>query len=129
MKTCKDCNTEKSLDAFYSTVRARGNTEYSVRCKPCHSLDSVKTARQRKTGWGREQFDAAWETQKGCCAICSKTMKDSGRSHDSVMADHCHDSLSTRALLCGSCNKLLGLAQDNPETLTRAIAYLKHHGK
>lgn len=38
--------------------------------------------------------------------------------------DHCHETKKVRGLLCGRCNYLLGVAQDNPLVLARAALYL-----
>lgn len=38
--------------------------------------------------------------------------------------DHCHQTNQVRGLLCGPCNRALGLLKDNIGNLERAIAYL-----
>lgn len=69
-----------------------------------------------------EQFDAMLAAQGGKCAICPRTEPD-GR-HKQWNVDHCHSSGKVRGLLCTQCNKMLGSARDNIETLQSAIHYL-----
>ena len=41
--------------------------------------------------------------------------------------DHCHATGRIRALLCGACNGMLGLAKDKPATLRAAADYIEKH--
>jgi hypothetical protein len=61
--------------------------------------------------------------QRHLCAICGKTNPGSRRLH----IDHCHTTNKTRDLLCGNCNRGLGYAKDNPNTLRAAACYLRKH--
>lgn len=53
----------------------------------------------------------------GNCPICSVY-------HERLHVDHCHDSGLVRGLLCGSCNKGIGLLRDSKKNLKNAIKYL-----
>lgn len=68
-----------------------------------------------------EDYDAMLEAQGGGCAICGGTCK-SGKN---LSVDHCHDSAKIRGLLCGHCNKGIGLFLDNPAFLRSAADYLE----
>jgi hypothetical protein len=57
--------------------------------------------------------------QGGRCAICLQR-PPSGRLH----VDHDHQTGRIRGLLCGSCNKALGLFRDDPARMRRAATYL-----
>ena len=59
------------------------------------------------------------EEQNGVCAICNRSQKS--RLH----VDHCHETGLVRGLLCGSCNRALGLMKDSTEFLLKAIQYLQ----
>lgn len=48
-------------------------------------------------------------------------------SHRERTIDHCHVTGKVRGILCGLCNKALGLMKDNREILLGAIAYLDKH--
>ena len=64
------------------------------------------------------QYDEMLKRQRGRCALCRSTPKAK------LGVDHCHRTGHVRGLLCGSCNRGLGLFHDNPRTLRRALAYL-----
>lgn len=59
--------------------------------------------------------------QGGCCAICGETMT-------TPHTDHSHTTGQVRALLCGTCNVMLGMGKDDPARLRAAADYLEQHG-
>lgn len=67
-----------------------------------------------------EEFDAMVEAQQGCCAVC-------GRLMDRISVDHSHATGEVRELLCATCNSGIGMFNDDPEVMHKAIAYLKKH--
>lgn len=69
-------------------------------------------------------YDAAYEEQKGCCAICG-IFKEKTERHHRLVVDHCHDTGVFRGLLCHNCNVALGLLGDNINSLHNAIFYLR----
>jgi hypothetical protein len=81
-------------------------------------------------------YDRMLAAQGGVCAIC-KTHPDhkvrAGVNEDTrrLAVDHVHlpdgSSGPVRALLCGSCNTMIGLAKDDPERLREAARYLDHY--
>jgi len=58
--------------------------------------------------------------QDGLCAICRKTCS-SGKA---LAIDHDHKTGVVRGLLCGKCNRGLGLFCDSKELLLNAYTYL-----
>jgi len=52
------------------------------------------------------------------CPICEREQR--------LVADHCHRTGLARALICTRCNNGLGMFQDSPKLLRRAIRYLRH---
>lgn len=56
--------------------------------------------------------------QAGLCAICKI------RPDKVLHVDHCHEHGYVRGLLCGKCNKALGLFGDKTERLRAAASYL-----
>lgn len=61
------------------------------------------------------------EEQGGVCAICG-----TGNGQKMLHVDHDHGTGRVRGLLCHQCNRVLGLAHDNPELMRKAIEYLSH---
>lgn len=121
VKACSKCEQELDRNGSY--------------CKSCHnksSLDSYhrnkhtgKNAAQRRVLWLKklygltpEQYTELFERQNGVCAICQEMTTD--RLH----IDHCHETGRVRGLLCGKCNKALGLLKDSTKLLDRAKEYL-----
>jgi len=90
-----------------------------------HSLTTEeKILRNRKQqvslyGLTLEDYDAMMERQNGVCAICSTRTK--GNLH----IDHNHQTNEVRGLLCGKCNRAIGLLNDDVSLFTKAITYLK----
>ena len=62
-----------------------------------------------------------FEEQGGACAICGT---DEPGSKESWHLDHNHKTGSLRAILCGPCNRGLGLFKDDADTLLAAALYL-----
>ena len=69
-----------------------------------------------------DQYGIMLKRQNGVCAICK------GRSKGERLAvDHVHGTEKVRGLLCGPCNRALGLFKDDPVRLAVAIEYLRLH--
>ena len=67
-----------------------------------------------------EQYAQMYQEQDGCCAICDVRAAR-------LDVDHDHKSGEVRKLLCGPCNRMLGLARESSATLYAAAAYLAMH--
>lgn len=78
-----------------------------------------------KYGITAAQYDQMLEAQGHGCAICGRRECRTGKA---LAVDHSHVTGKVRGLLCGSCNKGIGLLQDSPELLTRAARYLEAQG-
>lgn len=74
---------------------------------------------QKLYGITEEQYQTLWFQQDGKCAICKQP------SDKRLHIDHCHLSKKVRGLLCGPCNRGLGLFKDNPDLLIAAKDYLE----
>lgn len=82
-----------------------------------------ETGRRRqlqKYGLTLEQFDEQLAKQNGVCAICQQ-LETGGKS---LAVDHCHSTGVVRGLLCGSCNRALGLFGESIFNLRAATRYL-----
>ena len=117
---CRDCGEE--------IPAAEPGKRRSVRCDKCRSahrkpyqLDPRKNRDKhlrRMYGISLLDFEAMANTQGWLCAIC-------GNKPEVLHVDHDHDSRKIRGLVCGSCNRLMGLALDSPEILRSAAKYLE----
>lgn len=77
-----------------------------------------------------EEYDAMYDQQKGCCAICGAAKEPwepgvgiAGRGRFLVV-DHSHETSSVRGLLCLHCNCGIGQLRDSVPILLAAITYL-----
>lgn len=91
-------------------------------CKPCY----WKTRGPAKRAWGLkayglspDDYDTLVALQDGRCRICGSPAK---RLH----VDHDHGSGAIRGLLCGRCNRGIGMLGDSPDTLRRAAEYIEN---
>lgn len=142
-KKCTTCGVEKNLNEFFNSKIYKDGKSY--RCKSCDNIarnayrakHRDKHLRwQRERNWkhcygiGRPEFEAMWENQDGMCAICGVKMTNIEIDNDPVnksntsCIDHCHSSGRVRGILCARCNKGLGMFDDDPVKITKAVDYL-----
>lgn len=76
---------------------------------------------RKEFGLTEAQYTAMAATQGGLCAICGQAPEYA------LEVDHDHATGQVRALLCRLCNRMLGLAKDDPARLASAIRYLAAH--
>jgi hypothetical protein len=67
-------------------------------------------------GITKEEFDAKVTKQSNLCAACKTALPTD--------LDHNHSTGQNRGVLCGDCNRGLGLFKDSPERLRNAADYL-----
>jgi len=87
--------------------RYRATPEYKLRYGTARS-DRTEAQYVALAGRPRPKF----------CEVC-------GRNDSRIHFDHCHTLGHFRGWLCGKCNTILGMADDNPDILTKLAAYLK----
>lgn len=78
---------------------------------------------KRKYGITPDDYDNMFYAQDGACAICREEPKAETRLH----VDHDHNTSAVRGLLCGTCNKGIGLFRDSRQLLFQAVEYLDSH--
>jgi hypothetical protein len=81
-------------------------------------------ARATKYGISTLDLELMYKRQNSQCALCGITENETGKK---LVIDHCHAEGHVRALLCNPCNLGLGHFKDNPETLEKALKYVRHH--
>lgn len=73
-----------------------------------------------KYGIGMAERYKLAEQQNWTCAICP--VKD---ERGSLNIDHCHTTGRVRGLVCGNCNRAIGLFKDDPRIIKNAAHYLE----
>lgn len=76
--------------------------------------------RQEHYGLSEDAYQVLLAVASGSCMLCHKPT-------NKLHIDHNHETGEVRGLLCGSCNRGLGMFHDNTETLTAAIEYLRRN--
>ena len=117
MKKCRRCNETKEYSAY--SAKKSNNDGYNHRCRSC--LSEVKLI--VRYGISIEHYEEMYEQQQGRCKICNIEEKHASRGKFHV--DHCHKTEEVRGLLCGKCNRGLGMFRDNSEFLREAANYLE----
>ena len=86
----------------------------------------IGTAARRLRDYGLTQvaFNQLLEAQGGACAIC-RVLLDLGRG---THVDHDHGSGLVRGILCGRCNRGIGVFKDDAALLRAAATYLCEKG-
>jgi hypothetical protein len=111
--------------------------QYTEKAREKQSKEDAKRFKKRREndlqkiyGITLEEYDQRWASQKGLCAICGnpETRLDhrSGKPK-ALVVDHNHDTHKVRALLCHSCNLMIGHAKESVERLTKGAVYLNHY--
>lgn len=76
-------------------------------------------------GITEKEYEAMWRRRGGKCDICASISLDGKRLH----VDHCHENNTIRGLLCGNCNRAIGLMKDSIHLLNSATDYLERSGR
>jgi hypothetical protein len=137
-KACAACRVVKEIGEF-NVDRSRPDGR-QCSCRDCRSTKwkakyAADPARYRDQqlqvnyGITAEQFDKMVADQGGVCAICTRAFPDDR----APAVDHDHSCCPgkkscgrcLRKLLCGSCNRGIGLFSDDPARLLAAAAYLR----
>lgn len=126
---CRTCGEVKSYDDFYWQAD-KGRLAYY--CKHCKKVQDKayrdgnpreyrSKVLKRKYGITAAEFDQMLAAQGGGCAICETDVNPDSRS---LAVDHCHKTGKVRGILCGRCNKALGLLRDDVLLFEKAVTYL-----
>lgn len=112
--------------------------EYAKRHRERHPRARRAERYPREYGITLEQYEERLEEQGGVCAVCRRpeTRVTKG-TPDSLSVDHdrrcCPGKRScgrcVRGLLCGACNRALGLLNDNVERIRAAADYVESQAR
>jgi DNA repair exonuclease SbcCD ATPase subunit len=73
-------------------------------------------------GITNRDYEEMLENQGFCCDGCGTHQNELDKK---LNVDHDHKTGTIRGLLCGNCNRALGLVKDNVETLVKLKKYLE----
>lgn len=116
----------------YRKMRYEIDNDYRERQRRA-AREKMRQIRAIQAGNRERIYAELFEKQGGVCAICRKP--ESAFAHKTsatvrrLAIDHDHSTGQVRALLCRSCNMMLGAADDDPRLLRIAIEYLEKHSK
>jgi hypothetical protein len=128
---------QSAIDAGHMTYTSsdacpKGHVERFVttnNCTGCAKANDkrrgnvIKWKRIEKVyGLTRDAFAALLSSQQLQCCICRCALTEA-TSH----IDHCHKTSRVRGLLCGPCNRGIGIFKDDISRIENAIKYLRGH--
>jgi hypothetical protein len=120
---CRSCQKEGHRDYYVrnsETVIARTKLWATNNPEKVKILSRNRQRRRLYNGFTPEDFDRWMESQGGRCAGCGDEFGDT-MPH----IDHDHATGAVRGLLCGPCNKALGMALDSSKRLMGLARYLQ----
>lgn len=118
---------KKKLKKYNIEYKENNKEIIKEKRKKYHIKNSLKISKQvrevkLKTRYGitKDQYNLILVGQDFKCAICGKEYQWNKK----LDIDHNHNTGEIRGLLCGNCNRGLGLFKDNVKNLKKAINYL-----
>jgi len=87
--------------------------------------DSCKNSKLKHNyGITLDQYNQMVIDQDDKCLICLCNFSTTDKSRKANI-DHCHKTNKVRGILCHKCNTGIGLLNDNPDILKKAVIYLE----
>lgn len=132
MKKCTTCNIEKALHEYSRS--STGKYGRASQCKSCNKKYraewlATKEPHYRKSEALKRIYNIDYaeylrllDGQDHKCAICRKPSSEFKKG---LSVDHCHSTGKIRGLLCGTCNRWLVGALQEPSLLRSAADYLE----
>jgi Recombination endonuclease VII len=122
MRAARLLNPEKAREqsrAYYRKhhVARRAAIQKKYRENP----DLAWASKLKRYGLDVVLYEKLLNDQGGVCAVC-RTNKTAHAGSKRLAVDHDHLTGKVRGLLCGRCNKTIGMLRDDP-VLIRALAY------
>lgn len=90
---------------------------YPERIKAANQKQRAVRPHLRQYGTTLAAVEEMTRAQGNACLICGAVC--------ALVVDHDHDTGQVRGLLCGNCNRGLGMFHESPETLRRAALYVE----
>lgn len=120
MKTCKKCGSADRHPKWGYCQPCR--REYERRNPRTRNKDERRRANAKyRYSLLPSELASMYEQQGHRCFTCGRHENDLSTK---LNVDHDHDTGKIRGLLCGDCNRALGLIRDSVPTLHRMAEYL-----
>jgi hypothetical protein len=116
----------KNSDGLYPWCVGCKNGVRAERYANNHTLKKRLAAKHRERTYGmtRKHYEALRAAQEGRCALCQEELVPGKQTH----VDHCHATGKVRALLCNSCNRVVGVVEKTDDVrLIVARAYIESY--
>lgn len=128
---CKECAVErKRLSRLSQTSEKQAH--HKVIAENYRNDKKEETSKRSKKhnlwkyGITLEDYRRMEDCQSKLCLICKKPETIQYRNKSAHLSvDHCHKTGKVRGLLCGSCNRALGLLRDSEEIIENALNYIR----
>lgn len=121
-KICRRCGNQKSIFDFEKNQRSiAGKISRRGECKDCRKRKTPinqKAKRQYEQANPKPPIGAMFR-----CPICDVSF--TRQFVNDVVLDHDHDTGEMRGYICRMCNSGIGMMEDSPTILARAIAWLQ----
>ena len=132
---CKDCsradrrqwyqqNREKVI-AKVQRWREENPERYQEWLKKNRAENSEQRRESNRRGHLRRKYGLSIEVYEFLCLVQDQKCAICGEEVEKLHVDHEHGTGRVRGLLCGKCNKAIGLLNDDPELLSAAARYLQ----
>lgn len=113
-KICPQCKQFKPSEGFRTREKGTRLRSWCIKCTNDRRIERVY-------GLNPEEFNQLLRDQGYSCPICLDIF------WKTPAVDHNHKTKERRGLLCKSCNIAIGLLEEDPENLVRAIEYLRKY--
>lgn len=136
VKECTECGTVKILTAFQKNKRIKSG--YGSKCKDCvnkYKREYLSSNPEKKTkglrnaatlskyGISKSTYYEIMNQAGDTCPTCKNKFTVEKRRCKCL--DHCHNTGKIRGVICNMCNTALGRVEDNTDTLTNLINWIK----
>jgi hypothetical protein len=114
----------QTIKAYHNKWKKEHPEQYAARISSWKKKNKSKLKFYQITNKYRitkEQYEAMLTHQNFRCGACEIDLKSISATE--VHVDHCHKSKLVRAILCGSCNRALGLMNDDAKRLQKLAKY------